>query len=213
MQASIEGHRGRAPRARLLSFGSLRALGALAALPGLLAACSGGVSDEEGARIAYLGADGSIALALRLGFAGFNAASSANIPTQQGAGLESGTLTITGQVDQGASNNKGMRLDASYASYSDGPVEDIRVVYDSETPVAIDLDMKGLPDAALTGTMVGRVFLSEDLEGALDFALSFAGTTQADPNAPGEIRRVPGGTHVSGTATSDYGVYDVNLDI
>src|SRR5207302_1378401 len=35
------------------------------------------------------------------------------------AGAKSGTLTVTGQVDQGTSANKGMRLFTNYAGYSD----------------------------------------------------------------------------------------------
>src|SRR5688572_6436470 len=66
-------------------------------------------SDEE-ARRAYLGLDESIAKALPLGFDGYNAASNANIPPQSTTGDAAGTLTVTGQVDKGASDNKGMRL-------------------------------------------------------------------------------------------------------
>jgi len=53
---------------------------------------------------------------MQLGFDGFNSASSANIATQTAAGAKSGTLTVTGQVDQGASANKGMRLQVALAS-------------------------------------------------------------------------------------------------
>src|SRR5687768_13934921 len=58
----------------------------------------------EDARRAYLGLDESIEKTLDLGMLGFNAASSANIPTQNGEGDVSGTITIDGQVDQGASD-------------------------------------------------------------------------------------------------------------
>jgi hypothetical protein len=62
-------------------------------------------SDEE-ARRAYLGLDLSIEKSLGLGFAGFNAASSANIDPQIGTGDGGGMLTITGQVDQGTSGTR-----------------------------------------------------------------------------------------------------------
>src|SRR5687767_4541413 len=75
-------------------------------------------SDEE-ARRAYLGLDKSIAKSLALGFTGFNAASSANIPTQMTTGEVGGTLEISGQVDQGASANKGMRLQVGMVDFSD----------------------------------------------------------------------------------------------
>ena len=37
------------------------------------------------------------------------------------AGVATGELTVTGQVDQGQSANKGMRLDIAMTGYSDGP--------------------------------------------------------------------------------------------
>ena len=43
----------------------------------------GGVNSTEQAKQAYLGLDESIDKAITLGFAGFNAASSANIPTEK----------------------------------------------------------------------------------------------------------------------------------
>jgi hypothetical protein len=120
-------------------------------------------------------------------------------------------LTVTGQVDQGSSDNKGMRLLVSYADYADHPVEDTAIVYDSPSPLALDLSMKGLPNADLTGTMVGDLELSGDLEGDVHFNLTLAGTTESDPNATGSVRRVPGSTHVTGTATSEYGTYQVDV--
>jgi hypothetical protein len=57
--------------------------------------------------------------AMDLGFAGFNAATSANISPQKTSGTVKGSLTITGQVDQGASANKGMRLQVKLEDYQD----------------------------------------------------------------------------------------------
>src|SRR3954469_14758955 len=91
----------------------------------LLAGCGDSVSSDEQARRAYLGLDPSIDKAITLGFAGFNAASSANISPQTAMGTVSGTLTVTGQVDQGSSANKGMRLLTEYVMYSD----DMKIVY------------------------------------------------------------------------------------
>jgi hypothetical protein len=74
----------------------------------LVASCGNGdVSSTDAAQAAYLGLDKSIDKAITEGFAGFNAASSANIPTETASGDVSGTMTITGQVDQGQSANKG----------------------------------------------------------------------------------------------------------
>src|SRR5262245_2565219 len=107
-----------------------------------VAACSDDeVDSDEEARRAYLGLDVSIEKSITLGFAGFNAASSANIDPQTTAGTVAGTLTITGQVDQGASANKGMRLKVGMVDYNDGDIvinddgDKITVVYDTDADV------------------------------------------------------------------------------
>jgi hypothetical protein len=195
-------------------------LAALFVLFASFAACSGSsVSDEESARFAYEGLDPSIDKILDLGFQGFNAADSANIPEQSTTGDVSGTLTINGQVDQGSSDNKGMRLEAVYVNYSDGVfiveegeedvlIEDI--VYDSDGFIDVDLSMKGLPDAELTGTMVGTVIMTGGLEGPVALNLSITGETEDD--GTGKIQRKAGTIRITGTATSDYGVFDVDIE-
>src|SRR5262245_60070910 len=94
----------------------------LIALLGTACSDSDDLDSNEEARRAYFGLDASIEKSLALGFAGFNAASSANIDAQMGVGDDTGTLVITGQVDQGASANKGMRLFVDMHDYSDGKV-------------------------------------------------------------------------------------------
>ncbi|WAS91814.1 hypothetical protein [Nannocystis punicea] len=102
--------------------------------------------------------------ALKLGFDGFNAASSANIPEQSEPGEAAGLMVVNGKVDQGSSANKGMRLEVSLADYSDGLIEGVYdVVYDG------------------------------------------------GPN--GIFRRKAGTIHVVGTATSDYGVFNVDVSL
>jgi hypothetical protein len=197
------------PRRSLLTLVGLSPLLALAPSSG----CGGsGVSDEDGARLAYLGLDPSVDKILDLGFQGFNAASSANIPTQNGTGSVSGTLAVGGKVDAGASNNKQMTLDVGYANYSDGAVanEDIDdIVYVSSSGVVLDLSLKGLPNANLTGTMTGTVAMQGGLEGAVSLSLSITGQTEDD--GTGKIRRKAGTVHITGTATSDYGVFNVDV--
>src|SRR5262245_6992040 len=87
----------------------------MAALAALVSGCGPGVNSDEQARRAYLGLDPSIDKAIQAGFDGFNSASSANISPQTKTGTASGMLTVTGQVDQGASANKGMRLSEALA--------------------------------------------------------------------------------------------------
>ena len=171
----------------------------------------GEVSNAESAQYAYLGLDGAVDRALQLGFDGFNAANSANIPTQMGNGDAAGTMTVGGQVDQGASDNKGMRLEVTLAGYSDGPVGDmVDIVYDGG-PNAFDLSMKGLPNADLTGTLVGDFAMSGDLTGPVSLNLSITGKTEDDGG--GKIRRVAGTIHVTGTATSNYGTFNVDVSL
>lgn len=178
-------------------------------------------SDEE-ARRAYLGLDQSIEASIALGFDGFNAANSANIDAQATSGLVSGTLTITGQVDQGASNNKGMRLLVGMDDYSDGPFviqyddEEIEVAITYETAdgalPALDMQLKDIPDGTLAGTLRGSYLMSGDIEGEAVLDLMFSGALQ--PLAGTEdVERVPGTTTVTGTVTSGDGVYVVDLSI
>ena len=178
--------------------------------------CGGGVASDEAAERAYLGLDGLVGKALTLGFDGFNMASSANIPPQSTTGDVSGTLDVSGQVDMGASDNKGLRLLLDVADYQDAvPDSDLVVTYDTEpgVPANLDLMLRGVPDATMTGTLVGRFLMVGDVEGRVDLDLAIAGTTEADPAGVDNVRRVTGTTRVTGTATSDYGTYTVDVTL
>src|SRR5262245_22824010 len=144
---------------------------------GAFAACGNGVNSTEDAKQAYLGLDASIDKAITLGFAGFNAASSANISPQMTTGMVSGTLTVTGQVDQGASANKGMRLFTSYVNYND----DNKTTYDTDMSAlpALDMMLKNIPTGTLSGTMAGLVHMTGMEKGDLTLALTFTGELQA----------------------------------
>lgn len=174
-------------------------------------------SDEE-ARRAYLGLDNSIERALNLGMDGYNAASSANIPDQMGSGDVTGTITVSGQVDQGASANKEMRLLIAMDEYSDGPAlrvddEDIDITYytDPEALPALDLSLRNIPDGTFTGTLLGDFQMEGDIVGTVTLDLTMAGDLEDD--GAGGIRRVLGATTVSGTATSGDGLYEVELTL
>jgi hypothetical protein len=188
------------------------------------AACgSDGIDSDEEARRAYFGLDGSIEKSLTLGFAGFNAANSANIDPQNAVGDSAGTLTITGQVDQGASNNKGMRLHVGMVDYTDGEVtivqEDkddvtVDITYNTNADVAmqpaLDLSLKGIPTGTFSGTLIGSYVLTGDIDGTVDLALTFSGTLI---QVTGGTARAPGMTTVTGTAKSGDGTFDVNLTL
>ena len=190
-------------------------------LSALLGACgsSDAVDSNEQARRAYLGIDPSIQTSLGLGFAGFNAATSANIPTETAAGVGAGTLTITGQVDQGASANKGMRLVVGMVGYSDGPFEvdanhdTIDITYDTDAAAGplLTLSLKGIPTGTLTGTLVGTYHLTGAIVGDVMLDLAIAGTLADGGN--GTVIRAAGTTTVTGTAMQGDGSYDVNVTL
>jgi hypothetical protein len=203
------------------------------ALPMLLlgALCVGcddeGVDSDEEARRAYLGLDKSIEKSLNLGFVGFNLASSANIDPQMTVGDAGGTLTISGQVDQGSSDNKGMRLYIAMVDYDDGDVvigdsdaDAIHIVYDTDPDPTkqpyLNLKLNNVPTGTLTGTldtnstMSGVYIMDGDIDGTLAINVTITGTLMA--GAGTEVLRVPGTTTVVGTATNgDGGTYDINL--
>jgi hypothetical protein len=184
-------------------------------------------SDEE-ARRAYLALDGSIEKSLNLGFQGFNLATNANIDAQMTAGDKAGTLAVDGQVDQGSSDNKGMRLYIAMVNYDDGDIaynddgDKVHVVFNTSTDPAaqpyLNLKLSNVPTGTLMGTldantnMTGVYTLSGDIEGTLTLNLAINGTLMAGTGTA--VVRVPGTTTVVGTATnSDGGVYNINITL
>ena len=178
-------------------------------------------SDTE-ARWAYLGLDRAIDRAINLGFDGFNAASSANIPTQSGIGDVDGTMDVDGQVDQGASANKEMRLLLTLVAYTDDVVDDpvteddteeLVLIYDTieDTPPALDMSLRDIPDGTFTGSLVGDIVVGGDLDATGTFNLALSGSIQEDPANAGEIIREPGTLLITGTVTSGDGEYVVDV--
>jgi hypothetical protein len=199
---------------------TLSKLAWLAVMGSCVAACSNDtVSSDEQAKQAYLGLDPSIGKSITLGFAGFNAASSANISPQTAAGNVGGTLTITGQVDQGSSANKGMRLYVGMAAYTDGlqTVDDqsVAIAYATNTDPTMQpyLEMKlmGIPTGSVTGTLTGVYEMTGDLVGEVTLNLAFSGTLEPGPN--NTVVRAAGTTTVMGTAASSGGTYTVMVTL
>lgn len=209
-------------------------LGIAISLAFAAAACGDdGIDSNEAARRAYLGLDPSIPQSLQLGFDGFNSAQSANIAPQMMAGEDTGTLTITGQVDQGSSDNKGMRLHVGMVDYSQGPFTvTVNPGADNEETVTVDLtydtsdvqadqpylslSLKNIPTGTLEGTLTGVYHVVGHIEPDVGFEadvtldLTFTGTL-VDLGG-GRTGRAPG-TIVTGTATSGDGLYEVNLTL
>lgn len=173
----------------------------------LAAGCGGsGVSSAEDAERAYKGLDPSIDKAIKLGFDGFNSASSANIAPQTAMGMVKGSMTVSGKVDQGASDNKTMELTDKLTGYSD----DGKLTYDTKDALpAINLKLSKVPDGTLDGSMKGTFTMSGDLDGPVTLDLTFAGGLQAGDGT--KVERKPGTTHITGTADSDFGTYTVDI--
>lgn len=173
-----------------------------------LAGCGGGVSSEEEAELAYKGLDTSIDQAIQLGFDGFNAASNATIPPQTGKGTSTGTMTISGKVDQGSSDNKTMSLTEALAMYSN----DGKLTYDTSASLPIiDMKLSKIPTGTIAGTLKGAYTITGDLEGTVTLNLAFTGDLQPLASDPTKIQRKPGTTHITGTADSDFGTYTVDI--
>ena len=176
----------------------------------MLSACSNSsVNSNEDAHKAYLGLDESIDKAITLGFKGFNEASSANIPTESTTGDLSGTMTVTGQVDQGVSANKQMRLLEALDTYAD---TDGGIVYSTSSdagtdgaPAALGMSLQSIPNGTLTGTLDGTYGMTGALKGTVTLQVTFSG--QLEPNDAGGVERKPGTTQINVTATSGSGVY------
>jgi hypothetical protein len=188
----------------------------------VLVSCGGdNVRSDQQARLAYLGLDKSVGKSLKLGFDGFNAATSANIPAQSTTGDLSGTLVITGQVDQGASTNKGMRLLVGMVDYSDGKVTDtvttrqaaISYTTNADTTLqpALTLALRNIPNGTFTGTLVGDFQMTGEVTGIVTLSLNMAGEIEDD--GTGKVRRKAGTTTVSGTATAGGNVYGVSVTL
>jgi hypothetical protein len=174
-----------------------------------LAGCGDDVGSEEDAQRAYVGLDKSVDKAMQLGFQGFNAATSANIDPQVGNGDKTGTITVSGQVDQGASDNKTMNLNEQLKDYSD----DDEITYNTggDTLPLISLKLSKIPDGTLDGTFSGTFQMSGALEGDVTLTLTITGQLQATAADPTKVERKPETTRIVGTAGSEYGTYNVDV--
>jgi hypothetical protein len=173
-----------------------------------LAGCSDDVGSEEEARRAYVGLDKSVDKAIQLGFQGYNLAANANIDPQSTNGTKAGTLTVTGKVDKGSSDNKTMDLNEEMKGYSD----DGLITYDTTATLpVIGMKLANVPNGTVTGTLNGTFKMSGELEGNVTLSLSITGDLQPNATDGTKVERKPGTTKITGTAESEYGVYDVNV--
>jgi hypothetical protein len=202
-----------------LRMGKLLALSCL-----LFAACGSdgtSVNSNEAARRAYLGLDKSVSKSLELGFAGYDAATSANIPPQTAAGDAGGMLNITGKVDQGNPNQATMTLDVGMVQYTDGKIvyddknHTVSITYDTSTDVTmqpvLNLKLNASANNSISGTLVGDYKMSGDLKGTITLDLTITGMFSGSGTS---VMRVPGTTTVTGTAVnSSGGMYTVDVTL
>jgi len=167
------------------------------------------VKSTADAERAYLGLDASIDKAITLGFEGFNAATNANIDPQTASGDQAGTMTVSGQVDQGASSNKTMHLTEALSEYSD----DAHLTYDTSDAAlpALELKLSKVPTGTLDGTLQGSFKISGELTGSVTLDLTFTGDLQPNADDATKVERQPGTTHITGTATSGDDSYAVDV--
>jgi len=71
--------------------------------------------------------------------------------------------------------------------------------------------LTNIPTGTLGGSLMGDYHLSGDIDGDVTLDLTFTGTLMAGSGST--VVRVPGSTHVTGTATSGDGVYMVDISI
>lgn len=191
------------------------------ALACLLAACSSdkSVNSDQQAQQAFAGLNKSISKSLALAFAGYDAASNANIPSEMDKGDVSGTITITGQVDKGNISQLSMNLTQAMAMYSDGTVtwdppkmDMVTITYDTSadaTKPSLSLKLNASAGNTLTGKLMGEYTMSGDLKGTVTLDVTMSGTFSGSGNA---IVRVVGSTHVTGTAmNSSGGMYTIDV--
>ncbi|MBL8679023.1 MAG: hypothetical protein JNK05_07645 [Myxococcales bacterium] len=197
---------------------SRRSLSSLALLAALSAQC-GGVSNAEAARKAYVGLDRAVDRALSLAFDGFNAATSANIPAQTGNGDVMGTMLVEGQVSQGSSSNREMRLRVTLTNYRDtvrdngdgGTGAELRLIYDMPqggTPLTFDLSLR---PPTFTGTMTGTLRMTGEIEGTVTLNLMMSGQLESMSGMGSRLMRVAGSTRIQGTVTSGSTTFNVDV--
>ena len=180
----------------------------MALVLGSVACGSDEVGSDEDAQRAYEGLDGSIDKAISLGFQGFNAATSANIDPQTASGDKTGSITVSGQVDQGSSDNKTMNLTEELKDYSDD--EELSYNTGGTLPL-LSMKLAKVPTGTLDGSLAGDFDMTGELEGTVTVSITFAGELQATAADPTKVERKPGTTHITGTATSGEGEYVIDV--
>jgi hypothetical protein len=101
-----------------------------------------------------------------------------------------------------------MSLTEKMTDYSD----DGLITYNTlGTLPVLDLKLSKIPDGTIDGTLSGEFTMTGELEGPIVLSLTITGALQPTAADPMKIERKPDTTKIVGTATSDYGTYNVNV--
>ena len=110
-----------------------------------------------------------------------------------------------------------MRLYVELVEYSDevDPEAEFIITYDTnpdDLPYG-NLSLRDIPDGTFTGTFTGTVDMTGTLSGVVTLDVALSGEIEEHPDESGVVRRVEGTTTITGTATSRYGTFDIDLTI
>jgi len=97
----------------------------------------------------------------------------------------------------------------------DGDDKEIDITYNTNVdPLmqpALTLSLKGIPTGTIDGTLIGDYDMTGDIDGTATLNLVITGTMMDD--GTGKVVRTPGTTHVTGTAVSGDGTFDVDVTL
>ncbi len=170
-------------------------------MTGTLSACGDdGVADEETVMLIYDNFQPTIAKIIENGLVAKDASTNgANIAPITAAGDVMGTMTVGGQIAQSASNNENLNLWVQLDTYGDT----MPLIYQTDnasdaTKLQFDLQISSQPaDNTMSGTLVGDLSVSGEVEGTGSFNLAFV-SDLVDDDANLEVIC----SHVTGTVSS-----------
>jgi hypothetical protein len=145
---------------------------------------------------------------MELAFKGFNTATSATVPPQTKTGDNKGTLTVTGQVDQGTSPDKAMKLQLELVDYPSASTTNTTFKTGATKP-SLNINLKGIPNGTLDALLSGDFLMSGTLSGTATLSITMTGTLQKDPSNTSKVQ--PAKYSIKGTTKSDYGTHSVDI--
>ena len=71
------------------------------------------------------------------------------------------------------------------------------------------MQLKMIPTGTLNGTLIGDYSLTGDIAGTVTLSMTFAGALES--SADSGVERAPGTAHITGTASSKYGTFAIDI--